>query len=125
MIVVPIGSTLVEELSTPARVICFSVRMTQTSESAGASTTENHGMSPFQYSITDVLGVPPPIISIVLENGTLDHPSGMSSLPDSLKELGNRSAMCLGTPVTRPSAFARTGSNSINHDLNNVRAIPS
>jgi hypothetical protein len=48
MIVVPTGSTRVDEFSTPSRVIFFSVFTTQMSEPSGASTTENQGMSPFQ-----------------------------------------------------------------------------
>src|ERR1035441_588916 len=76
MMVVPTGKTWVEELSTPACVIFFSVSMTKTSDPCGASTTENHGMSPFQYSEMEVFGVPPPRISTVSMNGISRQPFG-------------------------------------------------
>ena len=70
----------------------FSVLITKTSLSAGASTTENHGTSPPQYSGTEVFGVPPPIISTISENNLTSHPLGTSPSSESWNPSGKRSA---------------------------------
>lgn len=48
IMVAPTGRIRVDEAFIPSIVILFSVFTTQASESSGASTTENHGMSPLQ-----------------------------------------------------------------------------
>ena len=53
------------------------------------------------------------------------QPSGISPSSESTRREGKRSAMGLGRPGSRPSALARTGSKSTNHDLNSARAIVS
>lgn len=91
MIVVPTGRIRVDEFSSPSRVIFFSVSTTQTSAPFGASTTENQGISPPQYPDTEVLGVPPPMISTVPAKGCTLHLSGISPSSDSTSRSGKRS----------------------------------
>ncbi|CRR30298.1 hypothetical protein PAERUG_P59_Wales_1_VIM_2_09_13_00008 [Pseudomonas aeruginosa] len=124
--VVPIGSSLADEFLKPSIDICFSVSRTKTSDVFGASTTENHGISPSQYSGIDVLGVPPPMTVIVSVKGNTLHPFGTVPRSDSSKLSGNKAAVAASIPSGwRPSALARTGSKSTNQDLNSAWAMAS
>src|SRR5690625_7173153 len=75
MIVVPFGINRAELPAKPLSVMVFSVAITNTSLAEGVSTTENQGMSPPQYSSTDVLGVPPPMIVSSSLSGCISHRS--------------------------------------------------
>ena len=126
IIVVPSGSNLVEDSRKPFSVICFSVSRTQISVGEGASTTENQGISPSQYSGMEVFGVPPPITSIVSRNGSDIHPLGISPDSDSSNESGNMAAVATSMPSGwRPSILACTGSKSTNQDLKMAWAMDS
>src|SRR3989304_9828737 len=72
--------------------------------------------SPSQYSLRSVFGVPPLSSFACLRIGPTSHPAGISPSSESSKRSGKRSAMSLGRPGSRPSALARTGSKSTNHD---------
>ncbi len=72
-----------------------------------------------------VLGVLPPTMSASSPIVLTFHPAGTGPSLDSSNASGNRAATSWGSPVSRPSAFARTGSKSTNHDLNSARAIAS
>ena len=90
MVVLP-GRIFVELLSTPARVIDLSVVKERMSLKVGASFAVYQGMSPSQYSDTEVLGVPPLKISIESLRTPTPHPSGISPNSESTSRSGNRS----------------------------------
>lgn len=84
----------------------FSVDNTYTADSLGASTTENHGMSPFQYSSTVVLGVPPPINSIKSLKDVINQPFGTQPNSVSSNSLGKSERIFAGSGLK--SALLRT-----------------
>lgn len=85
--VVPTGKILAAEFSRPEWVIDFFVSKTN-GPLHGQSTTENHGISPFQYDSFVVLGVPPANMVILSVKLPILHSSGNSS---STEYLPNRS----------------------------------
>ncbi len=90
----------------PSVVMFFSVVNTYTSDSLGASTTENHGISPFQYSSTEVLGVPPPISSIKSLKDVVIQPFGTQPNSVSSNSAGNSARISAGSGLK--SALLRT-----------------
>src|SRR5258706_4525114 len=122
IIVVRDGRSFVADDSRPAYVI---VSHGCTAQNSLTLQEFIHGMLPPQYDGSSREGVPPRRVVDSLAIFEMRHPSGISPSSESWNRPGKRSSMLFGKLESRPSALARTGSKSTNHDLKSASVIAS